>query len=351
MNSEQQASLDWDIADIIQMIASHLSDERRSQVPDRARSIVTPGARVAALVGLAESESALLKESIRGEALTIARSIEMPWYRFRAMVEVLYVSDEAQQKLIVDELLSFLPDIPGAWNQRRALFMVSGFLAGDIADKAVNLARSFEDNSIRVQLLAKLSRYLSDDEKLEVLSDLKVLYVDETQQSLLLSLLNLAGNLSPALKIDVLKHVEHITRPGMRIQLLTKLITLFPDQKENFLAELPDILLNNKGEADYFWNLLAVADSASEPQRGSLIEEARNMAQEMEGQLKVQYLAQIVHYLDDDEKTVAIHDVLKSARDIDDPIYRAKSLGVLISILPDPLRSSIADEAWAAVTA
>jgi len=351
MNGEQQASLDWDISDIIQMLAKYLPEEEKSQALDRARSLVTPDAKVGALVGLADILSAPLRDSVRKEALQIARSIEMPWYRFRAMTDVLYVSDKAQQNAILEDLLPFLTDISGAWNQRRALFLISSFLSTDLADKAVLLAKSFEDDGIRVQTLARLSSHLSNREKLEVLDELQTLYEDETGQSLVSSLLNLMGNLPPGSKSHSLKHVDHVTQPGARIQLLTNLINHFPDQKEEFLGQLSEILMSNKGDPYHFWNLLMVAGVAPEPQRGQWIKEAQSLAMELDGQFKVRYLAQVAKYLAEEEKTIVIDDAIESARGIEDPVFRAKSLGILLSDMPDHLRSPIAREAWTALTA
>lgn len=346
LDSEHQASLDWDIADVIQLLAKHLSEDEKLAALDRAQSLATPSAKVGALVGVADTLSAPLRDSVREDALQIARSIEKPWYRFRAMSDVLYVSDESQKKDILDELLSLLSDIPGEGHRRRSLFLIAGFLSDNLADRAVQLARSFEDAGIRVQSLAKLSGHLSNKEKLEVMDELQALYEDETGQSLVTSLLNLVKNLPIESKPQILNHVDHVAKRTARIQLLTNLIDHFPDQREDFLRQLDELVVNDRGEPSYFWNLIVVAGVAPEPQRSQLIKSAEGLAQQLEGQFKVQYLAQVARYLDADEKANVVDDAIESARSIEDPITRAKSMGILMSVSPDNLRSSLAAEAW-----
>jgi hypothetical protein len=132
---------------------------------------------------------------------------------------------------------------------------------------------------------------------------------------------------------------------------LTNLISHYPDQKEEFISQLPEILMSDKGAPDHFWNLLMVADVVPEHQLSQLIKEAESLVQELNAEFKVQYLSQIVKYLAEEEKVAVIDDAIESARDIEDPIFRAKSMGFLMSVLPDHLRSPIASEAWTGLIA
>ena len=132
---------------------------------------------------------------------------------------------------------------------------------------------------------------------------------------------------------------------------MTNLISHFPDRKDVFLRQLLEILMMDKGDHHHFWNLLMVADLVPEPQIDLLIKEAESLAKELDAEFKVQYLSQIVKYLTEEEKAAVIDDAIESARDIEAPVFRAKSMGFLISALPDHLRSPIASEAWAGLTA
>lgn len=109
--NEHQASNDWSKADIISLLAPHLSEDLKAQALNTARNLSDAGARASALTSLSEVLEAE-SQTIQTEALTIAKGIENQYLKVRVFSEVANPLPDDQKKEILAQALGCVKQIP-----------------------------------------------------------------------------------------------------------------------------------------------------------------------------------------------------------------------------------------------
>ncbi|HTP08980.1 MAG TPA: hypothetical protein VMP08_12060, partial [Anaerolineae bacterium] len=76
------------------------------------------------------------------EAIALARSIDQPWLRVRALAPILLRQPASQKTSMANEVLETIKLIPHEWHRGRALMLVAHGLPDEIKDRAVEIAQT-----------------------------------------------------------------------------------------------------------------------------------------------------------------------------------------------------------------
>ena len=230
------------------------------------------------------------------ESLTLARSVDQPWLRVRALVPILLRLPAAQKTTVAVEVLETIRSIPHDWHRGRALMLRGARFAGWSRKRSccgsgfkrwgavcVALAVGLPVNAYRMGL------------RLEVLHAAPLVMDESWLRASLLS--SLAGHLSAS------------------------------EQRVSALAEVAPYADGHAG--------LGAAEHRAEPagrRRPIILHEALTAARHIEDEGgRAETLAALLDDLTDDQRTPALREARQAARAIEDAALRA---AVLIDLLP-----------------
>lgn len=344
--SEQQASNDWDVADILMLSTPNLPDTYKPPMLARARQLIDFGARMASLLSLASVFPEPEMTALCDEAFALAGQIENPWVRVRSLSEVYDVLPPAHKDRFLDLALTSIGEITNDWHKRRAMIPLARHLSAEQAARGAEIAHTIEDPQTRTEVLARYVRVLPEDKRLATFRQIPEI-VDESARvgTLLVALPHLPAED----KNLALTWLPEIQQTAPRIQALTGLSNHFPTQKEAFVQEAFSLAQSIPDEMERMYTLMGLLKHLPEPEKTATFAQLQETVQNIEDpSFKASPLISFAQLAPETEKAIRWQAVLATVRQIEG-FRRATLLSYILGNLPEDTRPTILDEILAQI--
>ncbi|MCB9134176.1 MAG: hypothetical protein H6636_02040 [Anaerolineales bacterium] len=344
--TEQQASNDWDVADILIFSTAYLPDSYKGKMLARARQLLDFGARVAALLSLASVFPEPEMTALCNEAYALAGQIENPWVRVRSLSEVYDVLPPAHKDRFLELALTSVAEITNDWHKRRALAPLARFLSEEQAAQAAEMAQTIEDPQTRTEVFSRYARVLSEEERLATFQQVPEIVDEAARVSTMLAFL---PHLPDEEKNLALTWLPEVKQTAPRIQALTGLSQHFSDHKEAFVQEALALTQGITDEMDRMYTLMSLLSHLPEPEKAATLAQLSKIVEEIEDPaFKAGPMRMLARFAPKDKKNEVWQEVLTAVRQIEG-FRRATMLCVLLSDLPEETRPAILDEILAEI--
>ena len=345
--NEQQASNDWGRADIINLLAPHLPDDLKPQALYIARKLSDPGARASALSSLSVVITEADALNIKEDALATAQSIENQWLKVRALAEVANAFPNDRKGDVLAEALACVKLIVGEWHRKRALILLANYLPDEQANQAIRMAYQFQNDQARIQTLSRFAHRLSEQERISLLKDVRLIEDEAFRASVLVSLMKYLPLES---KSDLLNYAKGLGEAEHRGQVFAALAQYFPDHQVEFQEEALKMARSITEPYRRFWALFNIFPSLPDTIRGEVVEEAFDTIKMVEDeQWRAYDLYNLALLLPEEQRPAIMKEALETARQVEDTNRRVMALLTLMEALPDDARHDIIHESMIAI--
>jgi len=345
---EQQAADDWSVANVMILSTPHLTDEYKPQMLTRARKLVDPGARMAALISLSFVLPEQEMNSACEDAFAIAEQIGNPWIRVRSMSEVYDVLPPTHKERFLEVALAGVAQITNEWHKRRAMGPLARYLTDEQAARALAIVRAFEDTQIRIEVLSRFARILSEDERVVAFNQVPTIFDEMARVSTMMAFLS---HLPDEAKSQALLWVDDLKDASTRLQALTGLIAHFPDRKDEFLQQALTLLPCLGTELDRMYGLMGLIKYLPGTEKMEYLIQLRGMVNALdEPSFKAGPMISLARLAPEEEKQTAWQEALATARQIEG-YRRAILLSVILGELPATARSDVLNEIMSEIQA
>jgi hypothetical protein len=333
-------------AEVLTVLAPYLNDELKKQVLQEAlaaaREIKDQSSRASALAALAPRLKYELKMQVLQEALAVAREIQEDYHRAEVLTVLAPHFNDELKTQVLQEALAAAREIKHDYLHSRTLSALTPHLTNElkirVLQEALAAAHKIKSALFYEIALSHLVLYLTDELKLQVLA---AAYEIKSEIDRAGALSTLAPHLTDELRPKALAIIREIKDEHPRARALTALaphLNDAPALKTQTLAAAREI----KDEYDRAEVLTALAPHLNDELKMQVLQDALAAARDIQIESsRARALTTLALHLNNELKPQVLQDALAVARKINDKFDYSRALSALAQYLTKELKTKV----------